>query len=295
MIRFVRGHADVSIAVADSGGTGAPVLFVHGFAHQRSVWAGVIARLASPVRALAVDLRGHGESGWSIPGEYDVGHHALDLVQLIDQLSLERVTIVAHSLGGNAATLATAARADRVAGLVLVDTGPGLSTAGLQWIAAGATGPILSYACIAEYRASLDATHPLADPASLDRLAAASLVRRVDGRFEARLDPAVLRGPVDPGVLAAVEERLWRALAAVRCPTLVVRGAKSAMLPAASAKRMVDEVLERGELRVIEAAGHSVMLDAEAELASRIDAFLAARRVPRRAPLPRIVHGPTVL
>jgi pimeloyl-ACP methyl ester carboxylesterase len=295
MIRFVRGHADVSLALTDSGGIGAPVLFVHGFAHQRSVWAGVIARLASPVRAIAVDLRGHGESGWSIPGEYDVAHHALDLMQVLDQLALERVTIVAHSLGGNAATLAAAARADRVAGLVLVDTGPGLSVAGLQWIAAGATGPVISYAQVDEYRASLDAAHPLAEPASLDRLAAASLVRRADGRFEARLDPAVLRGPVDPVVLAAVEQRLWRALGAIRCPTLVVRGAKSAMLPAAVAERMVDEVLEHGELRVIDAAGHSVMLDAEAELASRIDAFLGSRRATRRAPLPRIVHGPTVL
>lgn len=294
MIRIVRGQGDVPIAVEDRGGSAPPVLFVHGFAHQRGVWTGLIERLVTPLRAIAPDLRGHGESGWSIPGEYAVDHHALDLGHVLDELALERVTIVAHSLGGNAATLAAAAHPDRVAGLVLIDTGPGLSVAGLQWIAAGATGPVRSYARRDDYRATLEATHPLADPARLDRLAEGSLVRRVDGRHEARLDPAVLRGPVDAGVIADVEERLWRALANVRCRTLVVRGGKSAMLPAAVANRMVDEVLGNAELRLIERAGHSIMLDAEAELAGVIDGFLAARRPARRSDLPRIIHGPAV-
>jgi pimeloyl-ACP methyl ester carboxylesterase len=294
VIQIVRGQGDVPIAVDDSGGTAPPVLFVHGFAHQRGVWGGLIARITTPLRAIAPDLRGHGESGWSVAGEYAVDHHALDLGRVLDELALDRVTIVAHSLGGNAATLTTAAHPDRVAGLILVDTGPGLSVAGLQWIAAGAAAPVRSYARRDEYRATLQATHPLADPTQLDRLTDASLVRRVDGRYEARLDPAVLRGPVDPGVIADVEERLWRALAAVRCRTLVVRGAKSAMLPAAVANRMVDEVLDDAELRIVERAGHSIMLDAEAELAALIDGFLAARRPPRRHDLPRIIHGPAV-
>jgi len=294
VIRVVRGHGDVPIAVDDSGGRATPVLFVHGFAHQRGVWAGLIDRLTTPMRAIALDLRGHGESGWSATGEYAVDHHALDLARVLDVLALDRVTIVAHSLGGNAATLATAALPDRVAGLVLVDTGPGLSLAGLQWIAAGATGPVRSYARRDDFRATLQATHPLADPAQLDRLTEASLVRRIDGRYEARLDPAVLRGPVETEVIADVEARLWRALAAVRCRTLVVRGGKSAMLPAAVADRMVDDVLDDAELRLVERAGHSIMLDAEAELAALIDGFLAARRPPPRRDLPRIIHGPAV-
>lgn len=274
MTHRASGPDGVAIAVSADGGRGAPALFVHGFAHDRSVWAGIAARLSSLVRPWRMDLRGHGESTWSIAGRYALEDHAADVAAVLDAMGPEPATIVAHSLGGHAATLATAARPDRVRALVLVDTGPGLSLAGMLQIASGTAGMLRSHASVAAYRARLDVTYPLADPAALDRLAASGLVRRRDGRLEPRLDPALLFGPPDPDTIARTESRLWQALSSVACPTLVVRGAASAMLPAAVALRMVERTLVDGRLHTIERAGHSVMLDAEPELADRIEAFL---------------------
>jgi len=299
--RWIPGHGGVPIAVTDAGPDAAPgappVLFVHGFAHARSVWAGVAGRLAPRIRAIRMDLRGHGESGWSTAGDYAVEHHAADVGAVLDALGLERAAIVAHSLGGHAATLATAARPERVCALVLVDTGPSLSVAAMMQVAAGVAEMLRSHPDVAAYREQLDLTYPLADPARLDALAAATLVRRRDGRWVPRLDPALLFAPAGPDTpapataatpgagstslsasdvraIADTEARLWDALAAVSCPALVVRGATSAMLPAEVARRMVDDVLPDARLCTLERAGHSVMLDAEAELAARVGGFL---------------------
>jgi pimeloyl-ACP methyl ester carboxylesterase len=272
--RWVSAPDGVAIAVSEDEGRGAPALFVHGFAHDRSVWAGVAARLSSLVHPWRMDLRGHGESGWSIAGRYAVEDHAADVAAVLSALGPEPATIVAHSLGGHAATLATAARPDRVRALVLVDTGPSLSLAGMLQVASGTAGMLRSHASVAAYRARLDVTYPLADPAALDRLAVSGLVRRRDGRFEPRLDPALLFGVPDPDAIARTESRLWQALSSVGCPTLVVRGAASAMLPAAVAERMVERTLADGRLHTVPRAGHSVMLDAEPELAGRIEAFV---------------------
>jgi pimeloyl-ACP methyl ester carboxylesterase len=277
---WIDGHEGVAIALSDRGAAAldeappAPTaLLVHGFAHDRTVWAGIADRLAPRRRVVRMDLRGHGESGWSTTGRYAVEDHAGDVVAVLDAIGPGPVVVIAHSLGGHAATLATAARPERVAALALVDTGPSLSLSGMRQVGAGTSGLLRSYASPAQYRVALDHTYPLADAATLDRLARSGLVRRRDGRYEPRLDPALLFGELDAAVLAATESRLWDALGAVRCPTLVVRGATSAMLSADVARRMADEVLADGRLVTIDGAGHSVMLDAEPLLAEHLLGF----------------------
>lgn len=280
MTRWIESDGGVRIAVEESPGDPPPVLWVHGFGHQRQVWDGVIARSQSGRRAIRMDLRGHGESSWSVAGDYAVRDYARDLPRVLDALGIERAAIVAHSLGGNAATLAAATLPERVSGLVLVDTGPSLSLAGMQQVAAGVTGALRSWPSVADQRDSLAASYPLADEAALDRLAETGLVERADGRVEPRLDPAVLTGDVDPEAIGALEQELWAALARIEAPTLIVRGATSAMLSAEIAARMAGHTAGSARLEVIERAGHSIMLDAAGELARVIDAFLAADQAP---------------
>lgn len=293
MTRWLAGQDGLAIAVSDSAdagarpGPGAPLLFVHGFAHNRSVWDGVIARLAPGHRTLCMDLRGHGESDWSPPGAYALDDYADDLSRVLDALGIERATLVAHSLGGNAATLASAARPDRVAALALIDTGPSLSLAGMMQVGAGVADTLRSHPTRADYRASLDLSYPLAEAEALDRLAETGAVERADGRIEPRLDPAVLgdehADAVDAEEIARLEAKLWSALERVTAPTLIVRGASSAMLPAAVAERMVDTIAGPARLDTVDRAGHSVMLDAPLELAARLEAFLAERATDRTA------------
>ena len=71
------------------------------------------------------------------------------------------------------------------------------------------------------------------------------------------MDPAYIRQRVERG--APMRPRLWPALAALPCPTLVVWGTESDVLSEAQARRMV-EVLPRGELVSVPGIGHAPTL-----------------------------------
>jgi pimeloyl-ACP methyl ester carboxylesterase len=265
----------IPLAFTDERLRGRPVLLVHGFSHNRSVWSQLAYSLSDGLRPISVDLRGHGQSPWSPEGHYDVRDYALDLPATLDSLGLERAVVVAHSLGGNAATLFAAQAPERVESLVLLDTGPTLSFGAMMHIARDAGEAFQSYDSVEEFRERLAMTHPMGDAALIAEMARAGLVRRLDGRFEPAMDPGVMSGSSEQADLDALERDLWAALARVTCPTLVVRGGVSAVLDERVARRMVDEVLEHGRLETLERAGHGVMLDDAPGLLRCIEDFVA--------------------
>jgi len=295
----MSGRIDETVLLdwTELGGAGMPVLCVHGFSHDRSVWIGLARALEHEARVIAPDLRGHGRSPWSPTGRYDLADYARDLPRLLDALELDRVHVVGHSLGGNVATLFAADHPARVASLVLVDTGPALERAGSLHIAGEVDAAFGSLASPAEQRARLAAIHPEGDGGILDALAQSSLASRLDGRFEPALDPGVIGGGPSPADLERIEAQLWSALASLVCPVLVVRGGRSAVLAEAVARRMVGEVLRAGRLVTLPAAGHAVMIDDGAGLTRVIRDFLAEQprlgaEAASRAPAPGIRETP---
>ena len=282
----VRPAPTLPLAFSDPRGSGIPVLLVHGFGHNRVVWEKLAASLPDGFRPLCADLRGHGASPWSPDGAYDLPCYAADLVALVDALGLDRFHVVAHSLGGNVATLfaagvsaraAAAGSGARVVSLTLVDTGPSLESTGSTHVLDEVESALRSFASIAEYRAWLTTIHPAGDPELLDRLAETGVVRRLDGRFEPALDPGVLGEGDDgsaPTDLAERTRELWQALGALECPVLVVRGGVSAILSEKVAEEMVEHVLRDGRLVTLPRAGHGVMLDDPEGLAGVVGSFL---------------------
>ncbi|MBK7948350.1 MAG: alpha/beta hydrolase [Deltaproteobacteria bacterium] len=293
--------APLPLAFSDPRGHGMPVLFVHGFGHNRVVWEKLAASLPESWRPIAVDLRGHAESPWSPAGEYELDCYAADLDGVVSSLGIERVHVVAHSLGGNVATLFAAGTRARILSLVLVDTGPSLESGGSDHVVDEVESALRSFASVAEYRAWLAKIHPMGDGALLDRLAETGVVRRIDGRFEPALDPGVLGEgglgeSVAPDALAERTRTLWQALGALACPVLVVRGGLSAILSEKIAGEMVDQVLLDGRLVTLPRAGHGVMLDDPDGLARAVVEFLGGLPVyTSRAsslPIERIASGP---
>ena len=261
------------------GHTQTPVLLVHGFSNNHSVWDELADGLATRRRTLAVDLRGHGESDWSLEGAYGVADYAADLAPTLDAAHIERAVVIGHSLGGNAATLFAARHPERVAALVLVDTGPSLSLGAMMVVARDVSGALRSYASTEEYRALLELTYPAGDRTALARMAETGLCARLDGRLEPRLDPGILSGPSDPEHWGKLELELWRALRRVRCPTLLVRGGLSAMLTEKVAQEMVESALVDATLVTIPRAGHAVMVDDGPSLRAEIQTFLQERQL----------------
>lgn len=98
-----------------------PLLLVHGGRDHCRSWDWVAEALRHDWHIIAPDLRGHGDSQWSADGNYDLHAFVYDLAQLIHQLNLAPVTIVAHSMGGNIATRYTGLYPDNVRKLVSIE------------------------------------------------------------------------------------------------------------------------------------------------------------------------------
>src|SRR5215207_2140041 len=95
-----------------------PVLLLHSWAASRRSFAALLPLLTSRLRAVAADLRGHGDAD-KPPAGYDVGTLATDVVALLDALGAARAVLVGASSGGYVAQQVAVSAPDRVAGLVL--------------------------------------------------------------------------------------------------------------------------------------------------------------------------------
>ncbi len=88
----------------DWGNPGAPpLILLHGGRDHARSWDWTAQALHEKWHVICPDLRGHGDSEWNMPGDYPITAYVYDLAQLVHQLGLAPVTIVAHSLGGNIA------------------------------------------------------------------------------------------------------------------------------------------------------------------------------------------------
>ena len=103
-----------------------PLLLVHGGKDHCRSWDWVAETLCDRWHVIAPDLRGHGDSDWSPDGDYSLANYLYDIAQLIHQLKLAPLTIVAHSLGGDICSRFAGLYPEQVQKLVLIE-GLGMS------------------------------------------------------------------------------------------------------------------------------------------------------------------------
>ena len=113
----------VDINYRDTGGTGTPVLLIHAFPLNSEMWEPQIESLGDRFRFIAPDLKGFG--GSSAPGDrsaYSVDSYADELAGLLDELGVDKVTVVGLSMGGYIAFALLRRHPDRIGALVLADS-----------------------------------------------------------------------------------------------------------------------------------------------------------------------------
>lgn len=255
------------------------VLLLHGGGQsRRSLKAAAQALVEAGRYAICLDLRGHGDSGWSADGRYDLDAFAGDLLAVLAQLP-SRPVIVGASLGGMVALAALGeGEAELASGLVLVDVAANPDPVAVDRIAGLMRSHADGFQDLEEAAAAASALSPHRPTRADGEGLRDHLVAGADGRLRWRWDPRFLDG------FRAVEQgaRLERAAARLRLPTLIVRGAESLVMPADQAVSLAG-LIKDADRAEIEGAGHLVAADRAEGFNALLLEFLE-RRLPR-APL----------
>jgi pimeloyl-ACP methyl ester carboxylesterase len=102
-------------------GDGPPLVLLHGFPLDHHLWDEVVPLLADTFDIILPDLRGFGEST-IIDSNHSMDDYASDIAGLLDQLEIQKASIVGHSMGGYVALAFARLYPDRVSGLGLVSS-----------------------------------------------------------------------------------------------------------------------------------------------------------------------------
>jgi rifampin ADP-ribosylating transferase len=118
--RLIRLSTGITTAVSEQGNPGGfpPVLLLHAWAGSRRSFAAFLPLLPPHLRAIAVDLRGHGDAD-KPPAGYDLPSQAADVLAVLDALEVGRAVLVGASSGGYLAQQIAVDAPHRIAGLVL--------------------------------------------------------------------------------------------------------------------------------------------------------------------------------
>ena len=247
----------------DEGGTGVPVVFVHGFPHDRTLWTPQLQGLTVQARCLAVDLRGFGETTAASP--YSVDQYADDLAGFMDVLHIERAVVAGLSMGGYVAFAMWRRHAHRVRGLVLANTKAGADSDEAR-----------------EKRRSLmkvareQGSSAVADSMITGMLGKTTREKRPD--IVNSVHRMISSAPVE-GVVGALQAMMDRpdsngTLGTIEVPTLVVTGDEDAIIPVEEA-RIMHAGVRGSSLEVITGAGHLSNLERPAAFNHVVSEFLA--------------------
>ena len=264
-----------------TGDAGDPVLVcAHGISRQGRDFDTLARALQDRYRVVCPDAVGRGESDRLVdPAGYQIPGYVADMVTLLARLDVRSVHWVGTSMGGLIGmALATLAESP-IERLVLNDVGPAIDAAGIARIA-GYIGLPLTWASedeAADYLLTISqgfGPHSRADWMALTR----PMLRRDGDRWRLHYDPAIgapLKA-ITPAIAAAGEAALWAAYDAIRCPTLVLRGADSDVLAPATAEAMAARG-PRARIHPLAGIGHAPTL-VVAEQIAVVREFLLADR-----------------
>jgi non-heme chloroperoxidase len=270
----LRGDGDV-VLVGDAHGDSAapPVVLLHGGGQTRHAWGGTAAALARRGwYALALDLRGHGESTWAPDGDYTLDAFTADLRAVAAALG-RRPAVVGASLGGFAALLAEGETPGVAAAIVLVDIAPRTQPAGVERIVAFMTANPDGFASLEE-AADAVAGYVQHRPRPKDLAGLRKNLRLgADGRYRWHWDPRMMSG--ERRINARSDpDRLEHAARALRVPTLLVRGRMSDVVSEEDARAFL-AVVPHARYADVSGAGHMVAGDRNDRFTAAVVEFLA--------------------
>jgi pimeloyl-ACP methyl ester carboxylesterase len=242
-----------------------PLLLVHGGRDHARSWDFVAAAMTDRFAVYAPDLRGHGDSDWTVGGQYRISDHVIDLTKLIDTIDRGPVDIIAHSMGGRVSLDLTAAFPNRVRRLIAIE--------GFGWplrserpaeermrglvkaVREIEDGESRIYKTFADAEARMQEANKRLAPEMVRHLTKHAVRRREDGSLVWKFDPYVYVQALPDWTQEELME-LWRRIEA---PVLLIGGAEN--WPRQPLVRELSEALPNARTVIVENAAHWVHHD----------------------------------
>lgn len=246
----------INLAYAHHG-EGEPVVLIHGFPLDHSIWEEVVGYLQDNCQLIVPDLRGFGHSS-SPASSYSLEDMASDIAGLLDHLGLEKARLVGHSMGGYIALAFARLYPNRVAGLVLVASQPQGDSPEQK------KGRYETAGRVAEEGVNVVLEQMLAK-LSADKGIQASISKIITSQ-----DPLGVAG-----ALRAMAERSDSSpvLSGARFPILILHGDNDQLIPIQRAHSM-KELSNKADLIVLEGVGHMPMMEVPGDLAKELERFI---------------------
>ena len=262
----------------DSGGSGAPVLLIHGSGPGVSAWANwrlVMPTLAQQARVIAPDMVGFGYTERPQGFVYSMDAWVRQAVGLLDALGIERTDLVGNSFGGALSLALAIAHPERVRRLVLMGS-------------AGVSFPLTEgLDAVWGYTPSVENMRAIMDYFAFDQGLMSDDLARL--RFEASIRPGFQESFA--AMFPAPRQRWIAALASAEADiralphqALVIHGREDRVIPL-STSLTLSSWIQRSQLHVYGQCGHWTQIEHAARFARLVGDFLAEARPDEPLPL----------
>jgi len=243
-----------------------PLVLIHGLDRIARTFDHLAPHFASRYHVIAVDMRGHGDSGWHPEGKYLVEDHVGDLEGLVAELKLRDIVLWGNSTGGRVAQVFAGLHPELVSHLIAEDVGPERPQQISDSYARRVKEEEQGWASEEELLARLRRA-PGASEAVIGPYVRYGTKRRDDGRLVWKRDPALVNG--------FVATDLWRFVRSITAPAIFILGGRSAIVPAQTQAEL-RQALPRAEIVTIPGTGHYPSDEMPTEFVAVVDRFLAS-------------------
>ncbi|WP_397400257.1 alpha/beta fold hydrolase [Phenylobacterium sp.] len=243
----------VSLYYEVHGDHGPVVLLTHGYSATSQMWAGQIEAVSKDRRLITWDMRGHGQSDSpEDPTLYSEAHTVADMAALLDEVAAEQAIVGGLSLGGYMSLAFNRLHPDRVAALLIIDTGPGYRNDEAR----------------AGWNKTSLRTAERYETEGLGLLSGGSAERRTAKHSSAQGLALAARGMLtqrDAGVITSLPD--------IKAPSIVIVGSEDT--PFLAASDYMAAKIPGAQKAVIEGAGHAANIDRPEAFNAAMMAFLS--------------------
>ncbi len=275
--QFVTLPDGARIHVRDSGGSGQPMVLIHGSNASLHTWEPLKAQLGIDYRIITMDMPGHGLTGATPTGRYDVDEMVATVDGVATALGLERFILGGNSMGGGVSWRYALAHPDKVRALLLLDAGgmpprdgsaPPKSNIGFR-IMRSSFGRWLGMSITPRFliRQSLEGS--VVDPSQIDDAT-------VDRYWELLLFPGNREATMMRFSRPFRDDGAAARAAGITAPTLVLFGKEDRIINPSAAESFRERIVG-SEVVLMDGIGHLPMEEAPEATAAAIREFLARR------------------